>query len=357
MPSIDRDKLTHYIKLVGGTVAAGFNCAISSAGDKLGLYKALVEAGSVTSDGFADATGLSERWLREWLRHQTAVGHLDYDVATDQFSMCPEAAMVLANPHSPAFLGGGFDAVLAAAPAVPKVVEAFRTGLGMSYDDHGAACACGIERLGAYSKKQALVNDVLPLIDGLSARLRKGAVVADVGCGGALSTLAMARAFPASQFVGYEISDHALTRARANLAEAKLPNVRLAHAGEEPLPSAGTYDFVTTFDVIHDTPFPAELIAAIKGSLKPDGLWLCEDIRSYTTFAENLAKQPLAGLLYGFSIMVCMSSGLSAPGGAGLGTLGFSESVARSMSATAGFTRFDRLDYDNPFNMYYVIQP
>ena len=106
-----------------------------------------------------------------------------------------------------------------------------------------------------------------------------------------------------------------------------------------------------------DTPYPAQLIAAIRQSLKADGLWLCEDIRAYPTFAENLAKQPLSSLLYGFSIMVCMSAGLSAPGGAGLGTLGFSEPVAREMSAAAGFSRFDRLNYDNPFNMYYVIQP
>ncbi|MCP5180767.1 MAG: methyltransferase domain-containing protein [Pseudomonadales bacterium] len=357
MTSINRDKLSNYIRMVGGSVAQGFNCAISAVGDRLGLYRTLAHSGPVTSGDLAEQTGLNERWLREWLRHQASVGHLDYDAATDHFSMCPEAAMVLANPESPAFLAGGFDAVLAAAPAVPQVAEAFHTGLGMSYDDHGAACACGIERLSAYSKKQALVNEVLPLVDGLAHRLREGARVADVGCGGALSTLAMARAFPASEFVGYEISSHALERARANLAEAKLGNVRLAHAGEEPLPDAPTYDFITTFDVIHDTPYPDQLISAIRGALKADGMWLCEDIRAYPTFAENLEKQPLVSLLYGFSILVCMSSGLSAPGGAGLGTLGFTEPVARRMAADAGFSRFNRLDYDNPFNAYYVIQP
>lgn len=357
MPAIDRDKLTHYIKLVGGSVAAGFNCAISAVGDRLGLYKVLVEHGPLNSDEMADKTSLSERWLREWLRHQRAVGHIDWDSAADRFSICPEAAMVLANPQSPAFLAGGFDAVLAAAPAVPKVAEAFRTGTGMSYDDHGAGCACGIERLSAYSKKTALVKDVLPLIGGLGESLKKGARVADVGCGGALSTLAMAKAFPASEFVGYEISEHALARARANLAESGLKNVRFANASEEPLPGKATYDFVTTFDVIHDTPYPDQLISAIRTSLKTDGLWLCEDIRSYPTFQENLEKQPLAAMLYGFSILVCMSSGLSAPGGAGLGTLGFSEPVARAMTAAGGFTRFERLDYDNPFNSYYLVRP
>jgi 2-polyprenyl-3-methyl-5-hydroxy-6-metoxy-1,4-benzoquinol methylase len=357
MPAFDRDKLTHYIKLVGGSVAAGFNCAISAVGDRLGLYRTLSESGPVNSDELADRTGLSERWLREWLRHQRAVGHIDWDEATDRFSISTEAAMVLANPQSPAFLAGGFDAVLAAAPAVPKVAEAFRTGRGMSYDDHGAGCACGIERLSAYSKKQALVKDVLPLVGGLGERLSKGARVADVGCGGALSTLAMAKAFPNSEFVGYEISEHALARAFENLQSSGLKNVRFANASKEPLPSAAVYDFVTTFDVIHDTPYPDQLMQAIRKSLRSDGLWLCEDIRSYPTFAENLEKQPLTAMLYGFSVLVCMSSGLSEPGGAGLGTLGFSEPVAREMSTRAGFTRFERLDYDNPFNSYYVIQP
>ncbi len=355
MPEIDRDRLGHYVKMVGGTVAQGFNCAISAVGDRLGLYATLSTQDSVNSEELADLTGLNERWLREWLRHQAAVGHIDYDGLTDRFSMCPEAAMVLANPDSPAFLGGGIDAVLAAMPAVPKVQEAFRTGLGMTYDDHGAGCACGVERLSAFTQKHELVKRILPLVDGLVEKLSEGAVVADVGCGGAQSTLAMAKAFPASQFVGYDISTHALERARNNLAESGLSNVRIVNPMDEPM--SGPFDLVTTFDVIHDTPFPDQLIADIRSAVKDDGVWLCEDIRSFPSFEENLNQHPLAGLLYGFSVMVCMSSGLSAPGGAGLGTLGFHEEVAREMTRAAGFENFLMLDHDNPMNRYYAIRP
>ena len=356
MPEIDRDRLGEYIKMVGGTVAQGFNCAISAVGDRLGLFQTLAGAGAVTAAELAELTGLNERWLLEWLRHQAAVGHLDYQADADTFSMSPEAALVLANPDSPAFLGGGFDAVLAAMPAVPKLEEAFRSGVGMTYDDHGAACACGIERLSAYTQKHALVAEILPLVDGLVERLRSGALVADVGCGGALSTIAMARAFPASTFVAYDISSHALDRAQENLAEAGVTNVRLVNPEHEPM-AAGHFDVVTTFDVIHDAPFPGRLIADIRAALNGEGLWLCEDIRSFPSFEQNLNQHPLAPLLYGFSVLVCMSSGLSAPGGAGLGTLGFNEPVAREMTEAAGFKNFLRLDYDNPFNSYYVIRP
>ena len=354
---IDKDLLGRYIKNVGATIAAGFNCAISAAGERLNLYSALAEIGPATSVQLAERTGLHERWVREWLRHQACVGHIDYDAADDAFYMTPEAVAVLADEDSPAFLVGGFDSVLAAVPATGKLSEAFRTGLGMTYDDHGAECACGIERLSAYTQKRQLVPELLPLMDDVVDKLRAGAQVADVGCGGAQSTIAMARAFPSSSFTAFDISQHALDRASANLSEAGVDNVRLVDPREAPMPSEPTYDLVTTFDVVHDTPYPAQLIADIRASLKPDGSWLCEDIKSFPTFEQNLNEHPLAGMLYGFSVLVCMSSGLSTPDGAGLGTLGFNEEVAREMTSEAGFTRFRTLEFENPFNNYYEVRP
>jgi SAM-dependent methyltransferase len=352
---IDRKRLDGFIKQVGGTIAQGFNCAVTALGDRLGLSGSVAAGGPVTSTELAERCGLDERWLREWLRHQACVGQLEYDPASERFHLSPEARAVLADENHPAFLMGGFDSVLATVPAVPRLEEAFRTGRGLTYDDHGAACACGVERLSAYTQRRQLVEDILPMMDGVVARLEAGADVADVGCGGALSTISMARAFPRSRFVGYEVSEHALTRARANLAEARLANVRILDPRQDPLPERA-FDLVTTLDVVHDTPFPDQLIASIHAALRADGSWLCEDIRSFPGFADNLAAHPLAPLLYGFSIMVCMSSGLSAPGGAGLGTLGFNEEVARAMTAAAGFTRFERLAFDNPINCCYQVR-
>lgn len=351
---LDREKLKQFVKQSGGMVAAGFNCAITVLGDRLELFAALREHGPCTSEALSKATGLHERWLREWLQHQACVGQVAY-LADGRFFLTPEAQAVLLDSASPAFLMGAFDGAVSVTPAVDRLTEAFRSGIGMSYDDHGPGCACAIERMGAFTKEHRLVPELIPQIPQMHERMGHGAMVADVGCGGALSTIAMARQYPASTFVGYDISEHALSRARDNLAESRLNNVTLLNPETDPLPAIPTYDFVTTFDVIHDTPYPASLIGEIYATLKPEGVWLCEDIRGFETFAENLTKHPMAAMLYGFSVMVCMNSGMSTEDGAGLGTLGFTRGVAEQMTAAAGFGDFKQLEIDNPLNNYYLL--
>ena len=354
-PDIDRDKLERFLKQVGDQVSAGFNCALSSLGDELGLYKALQTIGPASSSELAAHTGLHERWLREWLRHQACVGQVDY--ADGRFGLSPEAAIVLAEEGHPFFFASGFGAVTATYPAIPKLPDAFRTGLGLSYDDHGPACACGIERMSGAMQRQELVPKLLPQVDGIVDKLASGGAVADVGCGSGTALVAMAKAFPESTFVGYDTSSHALERAAANVASAGLGNARVANPLQEPMPAEPTFDLVSTFDVVHDTTHPAELLRAIRQALSDDGVWLCADIRSFPTFEQNLAEHPMAALLYGFSVTVCMSASLSTPDGAGLGTLGFNEEVARQMSAEAGFTRFETLEYGNAINSFYDIRP
>lgn len=352
---VDRDRLEAFHKLIGDQVAAGFNCSLSSLGDRLGLYRAVKETGPTTSEELAAHTGLHERWLREWLRHQACVGQLEY--ADGRFSLSPEGAVVLAREGHPFFFASAFRAVTATYPAIPKLPEAFRTGLGLAYDEHGPACACGIERMSAWMQRKELVPKLLPDLPDVVDKLERGAAVADVGCGAGTAMLAMAEAFPASTFVGYDTSKHALALASRNCAQSGAQNVRVADPSAEPMPGGPTFDLVTTFDVVHDTTHPADLLRAIRRALKEDGAWLCSDIRSFPTFEQNLAEHPLASLLYGFSVTVCMSASLSTPDGAGLGTLGFNEEVARSMATEAGFTRFTTLDYGNAINSFYDIRP
>ena len=352
---LDRDRLETFLKFIGGQVAAGFNCALSGLGDQLGLYRALADIGPTSSDELAAHTGLHERWLREWLRHQACVGQVEY--ADGRFGLSPEAAIVLADDNHPFFFASGFGAVTATYPAMPRLPEAFRTGLGLAYDEHGAACACGIERMSAYMQRRELVPKLLPEVDGVVAKLEQGAAVADVGCGSGTALIAMAEAFPNSTFTGYDTSRHALARATANVEASGVANVYFVDPAETPLPGEPTLDLVTTFDVVHDTTHPAALLRAIRGSLRDDGVWLCSDIKSFPTFEQNLAENPMAALLYGFSVTVCMSASMSTPDGAGLGTLGFNEEVAREMSAAAGFSRFEILDYGNALNSFYAIRP
>jgi 2-polyprenyl-3-methyl-5-hydroxy-6-metoxy-1,4-benzoquinol methylase len=237
------------------------------------------------------------------------------------------------------------------------VSESFRSGIGHDYDSHGPEGAVGIERSFEPWNRANLLPTVLPALDGMVDRLRAGARVADVGCGAGGAVLLMAAAFPSSTVTGYDISQHALARARERLAEAGAENAAFCDPRQQSLPEDQSLDLVCTFDCIHDMAHPQDVIAAIRQSLRPDGTWLLVDIKALDTFEENARKNPMASLMYGISVLSCMSSALSEPGGAGLGTLGLSESTARSMAAAAGFTRFRRLDIDHSVNAFYEIRP
>ncbi|MFM8453860.1 MAG: class I SAM-dependent methyltransferase [Gammaproteobacteria bacterium] len=156
---------------------------------------------------------------------------------------------------------------------------------------------------------------------------------------------------------GYDISRFALERAESKKRVEQASNVTFVDPRRHPLPDDESLDLVTAFDCIHDMTHPAEVMRAIRASLKPDGTWLLVDIKALDTFAENLAKNPMASLMYGISVMSCMSSAMSLPDGAGLGTLGLPESKAREMAEDAGFTRFRRLDIEHSLNAFYEVRP
>jgi ubiquinone/menaquinone biosynthesis C-methylase UbiE len=325
-------------------------------GDKLGLYQTMHGAGPLTSEALARKAGLHERWVREWVRGQAAAGLIDYK-GEERFELSPEVAMFLADANSPKLAVGIFSDLPQRMAVVEKLPEAFRTGIGLNYDARGPEGARGIERVFGNWYRLTLVSQVLPKLDGVVTKLQAGAKAVDVGCGSGVALIEMAKAFPQSEFHGYDISQHALARAEANKTQAGAKNVTFHDAKSDRLPTDGSFDFVTTFDCIHDMTHPAEMIRAIRSAIKPDGTWLIADIKSAPTFEENLEQNPMTTLLYAFSVMGCMSSALSEPGGAGLGTLGFNESVARQMTAETGFRHFKRHDFENPLNAYYEVRP
>lgn len=325
-------------------------------GDTLGLYRSMHQAGPLTSEELAAKTELHERWIREWLRGQAAAGIIDY-VGDGRFELSVEAGMFLADPDSPKLAVGIFSDLPQRMAVVERLPQSFKTGIGLNYDARGPKGAVGIERVFGNWYRFALVQQVLPKLEGLVEKLSAGAKAADMGCGAGKALLEMAKAFPHSRFHGYDISKHALARAEANRAAAGVTNVTFHDAAVDRLPADGSFDFITTFDCIHDMTHPMEAIRAIRAAIKPSGTWFIADPKSAPTFEENLQKNPMTALMYAFSVMGCMSSALSEPGGAGLGTLGFNESVARKMTAEAGFTRFQRHDFENPLNAYYEVRP
>ncbi len=167
----------------------------------------------------------------------------------------------------------------------------------------------------------------------------------------------MAAAFPQSTFTGYDISQYALERAAVKLDASGVRNARFVDPRIDPLPDDHSIDLVTTFDCIHDMTHPQQMMESIRASIAPDGTWLLVDIKAQDTFADNARKNPMASLMYGISVLSCMSSAMSAEDGAGLGTLGLSENRARDMTAAAGFTRFRRLPVDHSVNAFYEVRP
>jgi 2-polyprenyl-3-methyl-5-hydroxy-6-metoxy-1,4-benzoquinol methylase len=354
--AIDLEKVKANAERVFGFLGGAVISGMIYLGDRLGLYRALQEAGAVTSEEFARKTGLHERWIREWLQGQAAAGLIDYK-GEGRFALSPEAGMVLADENSPRFLAGGFCALPQQMAVLERLPESFKTGLGLPYDAFGLEGARGVERLLAPWFRTQLVPLALPKLDGVVAKLEAGARVADVGCGAGVALLEMAKAYPRSDFHGYDISKYALARAETNRGQAGVKNATFHDANGNTLPGDASFDFITTFDCIHDMANPTAVIRAIRQALARDGTWLIADIHGKATFEENLAENPLAGLMYGFSVLSCMSSALSTPDGAGLGTLGFHEGVARAMTAESGFSRFKSHDFNNPINAYYEVRP
>jgi 2-polyprenyl-3-methyl-5-hydroxy-6-metoxy-1,4-benzoquinol methylase len=240
--------------------------------------------------------------------------------------------------------------------ALEVMPESFRTGLGHDYDSHGPEGAVGIERSFEPWNRHHLIPTVLPALDGVVERLHAGITVADVGCGAGGAVLLMAEAFPNSRFVGYDISQFALQRAEHRRREEGAENVRFVDPRVEGLPTDRSIDFITTFDCIHDMTDPQGMIHAIADALAPDGTWLLVDIKGRDTFAENVEKNPMASLMYGISVLSCMSSALSEPDGAGLGTLGLPASRAKEMAAAAGLTRFRTLHVEHSVNAFYEVR-
>lgn len=358
MSEVDPQKLKLFSFLVFSKLEGAVTSGMIHLGDRLGIYRALA-AGPCTAEQLAARTHLHVRWVEEWLHNQAAARIVDHstDDGVESFSLSPEAVAVLATDEHPAFGMGMFHRLPQTMESLRHLPDSFRSGLGRDYDSHGPEGAVGIERSFEPWSNAYLVPTVLPALDGAVEKLRRGARVADIGCGAGGAAIRMAEAFPASSFTGYDISKYALERAHEKQRASGLANVSFVDPRRDPLPEDGSLDLVTAFDCIHDMTRPAEMMKAIRRSLKPDGIWLLVDIKALDTFEENMAKNPMASLMYGISVMSCMSSAMSEPGGAGLGTLGLPESKARDMAAAAGFGHFRRLDVEHSVNAFYEVRP
>ena len=264
----------------------------------------------------ARRTGTRERYVREWLSAQAAAGYVSYDAASNLFSLTPEQVAVFADEDSPAAMAGAFEVLSSLWLDEPKVAEAFRSGHGVAWHDHSKCLFSGTERFFRPGYNVNLVDGWLPALDGVVARLEAGARVADVGCGHGASTIVMAKAFPRSQFTGFDYHEASIERARAAAAEAGVAdNTRFEVAPAKSF--TGTYDLVAFFDCLHDMGDPVGAAAHVRERLAPDGTWMIVEPMAGDRLEENL--NPVGRLFYAGSTMICVPTSLAQEVGAALG--------------------------------------
>ena len=356
-PALDTARAEAFAGRMLDALNAGALTVMISVGHRTGLLDALAEAGEVTSDELARAAGLDERYVREWLGAMTTGRVVELDPATGRHRLPPEHACWLTRAAAPDNLAVTAQYVPLLGTVEDAVVRCFHEGGGVPYEAFPRFHEVMAED-SDQTVVSALEHAILPLVDGLTARLEAGIDVLDLGCGRGHALLRLAERFPASRFAGADLSSEALEYGRARARERGLTNLRfevrdLGTFDRDAVP--GAHDLVTTFDAVHDQGDPLALLAGIRRTLRPGGVYLMQDIAASSHVHENL-DHPLGPLLYTVSTMHCMTVSL-AQEGAGLGTM-WGDQTARRLLAEAGFTRVasHHLEHD-PVNAYYVIRP
>lgn len=350
---LDQERLNAFVGKMLDDIGAAMSASLLVVGDRLGLYKALAEGGSMTSAELAAATGTAERYVREWLAAQAASGYVAYDTASGKFMMQPEQAAVFADEDSPVFLAAVGDLVAATLRDEPRITEAFRTGRGVGWDKRSECLFCGTARFFRTSYKHHLVQEWLPALDGVVGQLERGATVADIGCGHGVSTLLMAEAFPASRFFGFDYHQGSIEDARKAAAAAGLSGrVTFEVSVAKAVPAHG-YDLVCFFDCLHDMGDPVGALRHVLGTMAPDGACMLVEPFAGDRLEDNL--NPVGRIYYAASTMICTPASLDQEVGLALGAQAGEARLAR-VAEEAGFTRFRRAT-ETPFNLILEARP
>jgi len=320
-------------------LSAAFSGVLVNVGRKLGMYKAMVDLGVCTSMALAEATGIRERYVREWLANQAAGGYVTYDPEQQTFTLPPAQAMVLALDQSPIFMAPAFDVAASLWLDEEQIVETFRSGEGLGWHAHNHRLFCGTESFFRTGYRAHLVSAWLPALDGVVERLKRGARVADIGCGHGASTILMAQAFPRSSFVGLDYHDASIATARKRAAEQGVTgNIEFEVRAATEFDGQG-FDLICFMDCLHDLGDPVGALARCRRALKPDGKVLLVEPYAGDQLEENL--NPIGRMYYAVSAMACTPNSLSQEVGLGLGAQAGEERL-RKVAREAGFSNLRR---------------
>jgi SAM-dependent methyltransferase len=350
--AVDQDRLMAFLGRFVGDLGATMAAGGVLVGERLGLYRALA-ARPQTPPELADATGTDARYVEEWLRGQAAGGYVEYDAASGTYAMTEEQAFALTDPDGPVFVPGAFQLAFGALQSLPRITDAMRSGAGMGWHEHDADVFAGCERFFRPGYLANLTAAWLPALDGVEAKLRAGARVADIGCGHGASTVLMATAYPEATFSGSDYHDGSVEQARLRAKEAGVADRVTFEVAAAQTFGGGPYDLVTTFDALHDMGDPLGAARHVRESLAPDGTWMIVEPYAGDAVADNL--NPVGRVYYSFSTFLCVPNALSQSGGYALGAQA-GEPAVRRLVTDAGFTRFRRAA-ETPFNLVFEARP
>ncbi|MEV6304312.1 class I SAM-dependent methyltransferase [Actinoplanes sp. NPDC051861] len=350
---IDSDRLMGFVFRAVEEVGASLNCALVVMGDQLGWYRDLAAHGPVTAAEMAERTGTGEPYAREWLNAQAAGGFVEYDAGTGRYTLPAEHAVALTDESSPAFLPGFFQIALGTVRDAYRIIDVARRGAGLGWHEHNDDVRLGCERFFRPGYAANLVSSWLPALDGVAAKLERGATVADVGCGHGASTILMAQAYPRSSFTGSDYHPESIATARDRAAEAGVQDRVRFEVRSATGATGGGHDLVTMFDCLHDMGDPAGAARHVRDIIAPDGTWMIVEPAAGDNVEDNLT--PVGRAYYGFSALLCTPASLSQEPGAAIGTQAGPARI-REIATTAGFSRF-RLAAQTPFNNVYEARP
>ncbi len=344
---LDEARLGEFVGKMLGDLGGAMSVPTARIGFRLGLFDALAASPATAAELAARAGGLHERYVREWCLAQAANGFIEFDPASDIFSLSPEQAMVFCVEDSPVYLRGAFEMIAAMVEAETRVEECFRNGTGVRWGDHAGCLFCAT---GAFFRPGYVNNIVphwIPALDGVEAALEAGGKVADVGCGVGFSTLLMAQAYPASSFVGYDFHAPSIEEARGHAQKHGLGDrVRFEVAAAKDIAETG-FDLITMYDCLHDMGDPAGCAAHMHRILKPGGTWMVVEPNAADNPADNM--NPVGRLFYNASTMICVPTSLDQEVGAALGAQA-GEARLSEVIRSGGFATVRRAT-DGPFNL------
>lgn len=350
--AVDQAKVEAFVGRVFSDSSATGVTIMAAIGDRLDLFKKMAVQGPSTSVELAAHAGLSERYVREWLGSMASAGYIEYDPLSRRFTLPPEHIPVLAQERGPLFFGGVQQQILGMIKPLNQIIAAFRHGGGVPQSAYDEDMWEGLERFSAGWFDNYLIQEWIPAMPDVQAKLERGAKVADVGCGRGRALIKLAEAFPRSRFIGYDAFAPTIAKATENAEAAGVSDrVRFEHLDvSKGLPEH--YDVIATFDVVHDAVDPRGLVRSIREALKPGGRYVCLDINCSDKLEENAG--PMGAMFQSVSVLYCMTTSL-AHDGEGLGTVGLPESKLKELCDEAGFGEVRRVPLENPFNNLYEV--